>query len=220
MKMRAIFSIIGIMAMFLAVSGQTAEERAILLKQEGVLSVEGSHRMDQKENAASGDPATIGENGGDPARLKGKLGLSVGTAFSYSRGYGSGMMFYAAPTYTLPLNDRWALHGGVIATYHQGLNLYNPVENYFSGQFSSLALFAAASYRMNDRLVLHGSGVKQLVSAPNAPFSPYSMDHFSVGATYRLGDNITIGATLHMNTGGQYAGSPYNGFGAMPPFSW
>ena len=143
------------------------------------------------------------------------------------KGYGSGMALYAAPMYTMPLSDRWSLHGGVIASQYQGFNTFPgsmPGEYFMPRSFTSLSLFAAASYRMSDRLVFHGAGIKRLVSAPDSPFTPYPMDNLSLGATYKLGDNITIGASIHMNNsmyGNGYYGNPMNGY-MMPtsPFGW
>jgi hypothetical protein len=130
------------------------------------------------------------------------------------------MLFYAAPSYTLPLNNRWSLHTGFIASYYQYLNPGMHGETLMTPQYSSLAVFAAASYRMNDKLVLHGTGVKRLVSAPIAPFTPYPMDNISLGATYKIGHNITIGATIHLNNGQGVYANPYNGYQFNSPFFW
>ena len=89
--------------------------------------------------------------------------------------------------------------------------------------YSSLALFAAAAYGMSDRLILHGSGVKQLITAPVTPFTPYPVDQLSLGATYKLGENISIGATIQMNNGMGYDyfnPHPFNRYGIQPPFYW
>jgi long-subunit fatty acid transport protein len=119
------------------------------------------------------------------------------------------MMFYTAPSYTLALNDRWSLHGGLIASNYQGMNYTSAGENLFPGNVSSLSVFVAGSYRMSDRLVLHGAGVKQLISAPITHFTPYPMDDLSLGATYRIGDNLTVGASVHMRNVNGYSSSPF-----------
>jgi hypothetical protein len=211
--MRIILTIFIVIALGATLAGQSAEDESIRLKQEGALQVEGTAAGDMHSEAE-----TVQRKGEDENR-SGSLGLSVGTAYSFSKGVGSGMMFYAAPTYTLPLNNRWSLHTGFIARHHQGLN---PVygEFYSPLQYSSLAFFAAASYQMNERLVLHGTGVKQLVSAPITPLTAYPMDHISLGATYKLGNNITIGATLQLNNGHGIYSNPYQGYGFAPPFYW
>jgi hypothetical protein len=193
-------------------NAQSAEEDMIRLKQQ----VDGVVLEEPEEELQAEDKEKAGH-----------WNFSVGTSYSYMKGYGSGMMFYTAPTYTLALNDRWALHGGVIASHYQGLNYTQPGENLLPGSFSSLAIFASASYRMSDRLVLHGTGIKQLVSAPLTPFTPYPLDDFSLGATYKIGDNITVGASVHMrNYSGYRVGYPASSFGNFgnpfhpSPFGW
>lgn len=183
----------------LALCGQSADEEVMRLKQQDAIPAE---QVSKEEGSA------------------GSWNFSVGTSYSYSKAFGSGMMLYAAPTYTLALNDRWALHGGVIASHYQGLNQTPYGESLFPASFSGMALFAAASYRMNDRLVLHGAGVKQLLSAPATPFTPYPMDNLSLGATYKLGENITIGATVRLNNGRYYYPTPLNGTMFQSPFTW
>jgi len=207
--MRIILSFILILAGQAAIFGQTAEEEAIRLKQEEAVRLhqDGPVRLNQ-DGALQED------------QKKGNFGLSVGTGFSYAKGYGSGVTFFAAPTYTLSLNDRWSFHGGIVATHYQGLNQTLYGETVLPREYSSLALFAAASYRMNERLVLHGTGVKQLISAPYSPFTAYPMDNISLGATYKLGNNITVGAAIHLNNGQGYYATPYQGYGFMSPFYW
>lgn len=216
MRIRFIVSICIAVLLSPALFGQTVEEEVISLKQQTQAVIDEESSMDEKELADV-----------DKER-KGHWNFSVGTSFSYMKGYGSGMGFYAAPTFTLPLNDKWSLHGGVIASQYQSFNNTMPGgvpgEYMMPGSFTSLSLFAAASYRMNDRLVLHGAGYKRLVSEPETIFSPYPMDNLSLGATYKLGENITIGATIQMNNGGYgngYYGNPMGG-SMMPssPFGW
>lgn len=210
--MRIILVIIVFIAWTGSLAGQSAEEETIRLKQEGTLRVEETPATNQDGQTVLPGIRTEEDN------RKGNLGLSVGTSYSFSNSYGSGMMFYAAPTYTLPLNNRWSLHTGFIATYYHGLNAAYG-EFPATPQYSSLAYFAAASYRMNDKLVLHGTGTKRLVSAPPTPFTPYPMDNLSLGATYRIGQNITIGATIHLNSGQGLYANPFNGYQFNSPFS-
>jgi hypothetical protein len=201
---------IGILALSVSfLMGQTAEEEIIRLKQQtsGVILEEAL-----QEEALQKGPD-------QEAKKPGHWNFSVGTSYSYMKGYGSGMMFYTAPTYTLSLDDRWSVHGGLIASRYQGMNYTMPVESLLPNSFSSLALFAAASYRMNDRLILHGTGVKQLVSGPVTPFTPYAFDDLSFGATYKLGNNFTIGASVHMNQRNGYYHSPWNSSPFASPFA-
>ena len=209
--MRTFIFISTLIFSFSSLLAQSAEEEMIRLKQQ----VDGVVLEEPEEEEQAED-----------MEKPGHWNFSVGTSYSYMKGYGSGMMFYTAPTYTLALNDRWSLHGGVVASHYQGLNNTQPGENLLPGSFSSLAIFASASYRMSDRLVLHGTGIKQLVSAPLTPFTPYPIDDFSLGATYKIGDNITVGAAVHMRNYDGYNG--YNGYHTPPfmspfypsPFGW
>ena len=197
--MRTLFFIGTFVFCLSSLLAQSGEEEMIRLKQEtsGVV-LEQTDADDAMEKESSQEQVK-----------KGHWDFSVGTSYSYMKGYGSGMMFYTAPSYTLALNDRWSLHGGVVASHYQGMNYTPTGENLFPGYVSSLSLFVAGSYRMSDRLVLHGTGVKQLLSAPVTPFTPYPMDDYSLGATYRIGDNLTIGASVHMRNGNGYYSSPF-----------
>jgi len=194
---------------------QSAEDEVIRLKQSmGEQAVQAN-----EENL---EASTLEEKG-----LKGHWNFNVGTNFTYMHGYGSLMGLYAAPTYTLPLNDRWAVHGGLIASNYTTMGgLQMPGTEYQStNNFSSLAVFAAASYKMTDKLILHGSALKNLTSYPLMPMAPGVMDNISMGATYKLGDNVSIGATVSFNQGnGYYNAPPFGGssFGApySSPFGW
>lgn len=189
--------------------GQSAEEEIGRLKQQtsGVVL----------EEAAQEEGLQAGPN--QEEIKKGHWNFSVGTSYSYMKGYGSGMMLYTAPTYTLSLNQRWSVHGGIIASHYQGMNYTLAGENMLPNSFSGLAVFAAASYRASDRLILHGTGVKQLMTAPVTPFTPYPIDDLSFGATYKLSDNFTIGASVHMKQGRGSYHSPWNSSPFMSPFS-
>jgi len=205
------FILIGtLLIAFSSLLAQSAEEETIRLKQqtsEVVLEERAQEEALQK--------------GSEQEETKpGHWNFSVGTSYSYMKGYGSGMMFYTAPTYTLALNDRWSLHGGVIASYYQGLNFNQPEEDLWPASFSSLSVFAAASYRMTDRLILHGAGVKQLITTPVSPYTPYPMGDLSLGATYKIGDNMTIGASVHMRNSSGYYNSPFGSTLFPSPFGW
>jgi hypothetical protein len=213
-----------ILSMLLSVQvifAQSAEDEVILLKQStGEQAVESGEATVAENDAA--EKSMLREEG-----LPGHWNFSVGTNFTYMKGYGSVMGFYAAPMYTLPLNDRWALHGGVIASNYTGLgSLQMPGGDLqSSNNFSSLAVFAAASYKMTDRLIVHGSGYKNLTSYPLMPVAPGLADHLSMGATYKLGNNISIGASVSINQGyGSYQVPPFGGasFGGpfASPFGW
>ena len=198
-----------IIALFLcfttaAAFSQSAEEEVIRLKQEGLST--GAEKQEAPPNGQ-----------------KGNLGLSVGTSYSWMQGYGSFMGYSLMPTYTYPLNKRWSLHGGLIASTYYGLNQVPAAEGLLANpSMSSLAVFGAASYRMTERLVLHGAGVKQLLSVPGPGMTSYTVDNLSLGATYHFGDNFSIGASVQFRNAPAYGGFyPGSAFGASPsPFAW
>ena len=107
----------------------------------------------------------------------------------------------------------------------QGYRLYGGIENPgLNGASANLSIFAAASYMMTDRLVFHGSGAKQLLSAPAHPLNQQWADQFTLGASYRLGRNVTLGASVRVTNGWDVYHMP---FGTTPlggpmtsPFGW
>ena len=218
-------------------AAQSAEEEVIRLKNSPGLESTGSGGDEPASREAPEGQERLEPGEGDdtesPVRERNSpWNLTVGTSFSYARGWGSGMGFYAAPAYTLPMTNRLSLHAGVVASHFSLLDAPTGMETGYYNGFSSLSLFAAASYQATERLVVHGAGVKQLVTSPASPFSSYPVDNFSLGATYRLGNNITIGASIHMRNGyGWGTGSPfgpsYGSFYSAPlgspyasPFGW
>jgi hypothetical protein len=193
----------------LALRGQSAEDEVIRLKQPAEDEVIRLKQPAEDEVIRLKQPAEAGEyreSSGDavqeatPAHgIPGSWNLSVGTGFSYMKGYGSGIGFFAAPTYTVPLSGRWALHGGLLATHVTGFNAPAGLDYRTPDAFSGLAV----------------------VATPPTPLTPYTGDHLSLGATYRLGNNITIGATLHMRNGqGYYHTSPFQDSYLASPFGW
>jgi len=185
--MKNIILIFGLAFFLLPCFGQSAEEEVIRLKQEGSVEV------NDEQNPAAPEK-------------KGELGLSVSSTYTWMQGYGSMMGFSLMPTYTLPLNEKWALHGGLIASTYYGLGDMPYGEGlYGSPSMSNLSVFGAASYKLTDRLILHGAGVKQLTTLPGSTISSWSGDRLSFGAIYHIGDNMSIGASV------QFRNSPYQG---------
>jgi hypothetical protein len=207
--MRLLIFIGTLLICFSTLQAQSAEEEMIRLKNDtgDLVSEEVTEEQAGEEKVAE--------------LKRGHWDFSVGTSFSFMKGYGSGMMYYAAPGYILPLSNRWTLQGGMIMGYYHGLNYLDTGESLWPGSYTNLAVYGAASYRMNDRLTLHGTGMKQLVEGPITPFTPYPMDDLSLGATYRIGKNISIGASVHMrNYNGYYAAPTFGSPFSPSPFGW
>jgi len=205
-----IFGIIILLLSAIVASGQSAEERMAQLRDSVLIE-----NADEQVSLQSESPRI-------------HLGMNAGTGYSIAGGYGSGMNFYAAPVLSVPLANRLTLHAGIVASTFYPVSGHFQNEEGFPGMHSSLALFTAASYRMNERLTLHGSGIKQLVKAPlNSPFSSYPVDNLSLGATFRLGNNLTIGASVNINNRNSYYspyfmpyGNSFGGFNPCAPFLW
>jgi hypothetical protein len=209
-----------------ALIAQSAEDDVVRLKQAGAL---GPVEVVGEEGAPGEmEPQASQVNQAKQEKeRKGQLNMSVGTSFSYMQNYGSFMGFQAVPTYTLPLNQRWSLHAGVIASTYYGLGptpddgfMGYPVAG--NSRMTNLSVFAAASYKASDKLTLYGSGVKSLMSYPMPPLMGYPSDRLSFGANYRLGDNVTIGASMHFRQrGGYHSTSPFNSTSPFySPFGW
>ncbi|PID91423.1 MAG: hypothetical protein CSA96_08440, partial [Bacteroidetes bacterium] len=104
--------------------------------------------------------------------------------------------------------------------------------------YASLSMYVAASYKLNERLILHGAGVKQLMQTPLPGGFTKLSDQLSVGALFKLNDKVSIGARVQLQSGnGYYPGSFGrttgfgnsfgNGVGSVfgapffpPPYNW
>jgi hypothetical protein len=100
------------------------------------------------------------------------------------------------------------MHGGMIISNHIP-NLLNGTEyNPGLSGYPDMSVFVAASYRVTEKLTLHGSGVKSLEMISVDDHIPFNNFHdLSVGATYNFG-NFSIGASFH-RTDPSYFRSPY-----------
>jgi len=206
---RFVFSLVFAGIFLVTAQGQTAEEDVIRLRQslDTISPGEGN-------TGVYSPPATL--------QKRGNFGLSAGTSFSYMKGFGSGISLYAAPMYSLAVTSRLSAHAGLIASTYTGLTPGTYSTEYgLPPGFRSLAVFGAASYRMTERLTVHGSGVKYLINSDVPPLVALPPDHFTVGATYKLGDNISIGASLRMDRGhGYYPVSPLQNPYYSSPILW
>jgi len=140
--------------------------------------------------------------------------FSVGSSYYYMPGFGSALTTSIRPSVTFPLNNKLSLQGGIITgrTYSSSIglleNTYQPM-----GGYNSFALYGSATYQINEKMTIFGSGVKNLTEFPgNYPLRSYPPDYFNIGTQFKLGDNVTIGASFHMEERNPY----YSPFGAFP----
>lgn len=135
----------------------------------------------------------------------------VGTSFGYSPFFGSAMNVFAAPQAIFRATERLSFHGGVAVSQTVPVLMHLSEEPFTPAGFSNISAFASASYRLTEKLTLHGTGIKSMVNLPpdeNRPALNYS--DLSVGATYNFG-NFSIGASFHKSDNAFYR-SPF-GYG-------
>ncbi|MDA3821055.1 MAG: hypothetical protein PF450_00380 [Bacteroidales bacterium] len=136
---------------------------------------------------------------------------TVGTSYSFAPGYGSAMNMYAAPHANFSASDRLSFQGGFLASYTAPMTSYSDSEIGYSQGFSNMSVFVAASYRVTENLIIHGTGVKSLMVFPgDLENTNYNFDDLSIGATYNFG-NFSIGASFHRPQR-SFVGNPF-GFG-------
>ena len=139
---------------------------------------------------------------------------SIGTSYMFSKSYGPLMNFYAAPHINYSATNRLAFHGGFVAS-HTFTNLMYPgeVQNSMTG-FTNLSVYASASYRLTENLVVHGTGIRSILTFPGEGIiNNAGFQDLSVGATLHFG-NFSIGASVHRSNNSYnsfYPGStPFN----------
>ncbi len=108
--LRNLFLILLFSAGQMALYSQSAEEDVIRLKADQEVEAVESGNVETKKGLENGS-----------------WNLLVGTGFSYMKGYGSGMGFYAAPTYTLGANI--SIGASVTMTNGQGYYRGSPLGN-------------------------------------------------------------------------------------------
>ncbi len=131
-------------------------------------------------------------------RLKPHWNVMMGSNFNYSSAFGSSTGIFVAPMVSIPLNNRLSLRGGVVASH---TNLYSmgmsealvPFQN-----FNELSVFGSASYMLSENVEVYGTATRRLKELPVVPypFMPSSPNSFTIGTNWRIGNNISIGASF------------------------
>ncbi len=138
--------------------------------------------------------------------------VSLGSSMVYSPHSGSLTGFSVTPVLSMPLSKRLSVYGGASVTrFYMPGGIPLP-ESGMQTTTGVVSLFGTASYKLNDHIMLYGTGVKHLGTPPPliSPFSPFYSDSFTVGSVLKLGDHFSFGASLRMS------GQPYN---SLYPFS-
>jgi hypothetical protein len=141
--------------------------------------------------------------------------LNIGTSFNYSPVIGAGTMLTVSPSFSLPVTRRISMNGGIIAssTILPSLTGKLQMEPVFKpGAFNNLSLYGTTVYQLSPDFVLYGSGFKQLTKN-NLPYlyNPFPQSSITFGSRYKIGPNITVGASVNMSQYNNFY-SPYNNF--------
>ena len=146
------------------------------------------------QDKSSGD--TMSDVGRKLQKLKWEM--NIGTSYSFFSNYGGAMNYYAAPGFIYPINDRFSFHGGIVTgvfSHFQAPGNESAVQAIQSGYTS---FYGSVSYRLNPDITFYGTGVKSLANYGQInPFYLNGYDEISFGSTVRLGENVTVGASVH-----------------------
>jgi hypothetical protein len=150
--------------------------------------------------------------------LKPQWNVSIGsnTFFSAQTGTFSGLS--VTPYLSLPLSERISVFGG--ASFTRFLSPV-PMLNDFSGNNATtgmITVFGTATYRLNDHILLYGTGTKHFGTLPMPGLFPvYNPDNLTVGSMFKLGDHFTIGASVRMSGHSSY--NPYYPYSLYDPMN-
>lgn len=107
---------------------------------------------------------------------------------------------YAAPGISYQMTPGLELHGGIMAVSTSVFPFAEELRFREPHASVNLSMYLAASYRLNDYVMLHGSGTRHIYTGPRSSLMrSRSFDDISLGASFTIG-NITIGASIHSRT--------------------
>jgi len=202
----------------------------------GVLLATGT--IGQDMSADTLPPAVI-ESAADKGDMPGKrikppkrlqTNFTIGTAFTTSSGYGSGLTSYISPSLSYRVSPRFTIRGGVTLSNTQLFD-YQPwymAESFqpYDANFTNALIWVEGTYMVTERLTISGAGFKEFTLTDNSPYyNPYSDNNpygVYLNATYRINDKMFIQAGFgYTRNTNPYRGSPYMGmpgyFGAPFP---
>jgi hypothetical protein len=136
-----------------------------------------------------------------------QLHYSVGSSFTFIPRYGSITGFNASTYLSYPLTPKLSVEGGFIAG-HFYPSLKNSLgESGFNNSFCTFSVYGSASYQLNKRLTVYGTGIKQLAGL--MPLYNMPTSSFSIGSTLNFG-TFSIGAEIQMSDwNNYYSPSPF-----------
>lgn len=146
---------------------------------------------------------------------------TIGTSFSFFPRFGAAMNMYTAPQMNFAATDRLAFHAGVLVGRTLPVTGVLNEESPLNSGMTNMSTYVAASYRLTENLVVHGSGTRSLALVPlNGELQSMQFNDLSIGATYKFG-NFSIGASIHRSDSPFYS-SPFGGSNPMygSPLFW
>lgn len=139
--------------------------------------------------------------------------MNLGTSFTFMPGYGGGMNYYAAPGFYYPINKRFSFHGGMLAGVFTTPGLGHAEQGQQKVTSGYTSIYGTAAYHLNQNVVFYASGVKSIHTYGKMnPFIEPSFDEISFGSSIRLGENVTIGASVHFREYSPMSGGYYSPF--------
>jgi len=147
------------------------------------------------------------------ANLKPNLHYSIGSTFVVVPHLGNVTGFTISPYLSIPLSPKLSVDGGIIAgRFYPAFRNFSQ-EGEMCGAFIGLSVYGSASYHLNSRLTLYGTGIKQL--AGTSPLYIFPKSSYTFGSTYNFG-SFSIGFALQMskwdNTGSPFLINGSQGF--------
>ena len=150
--------------------------------------------------------------------------LQLGSMFSTTNGYGSGLSTYVAPSLGYDISKRFRINTGIsiINTSLFGVTPYYSWgnEQKASGNFTSALVFLNGQYKLNERFTLNGTAYKQFNLFSDPAVTPYSrmndFQGFNMQVDYKATEHFHIQAGFGYSSG--YLPSYHNMFGS--PFGY
>ncbi len=146
-----------------------------------------------------------------------RFGLQTGASFTGTGNGGSLFSTWVAPSFNQPLGKNFTLSAGAFinnTTFSNVLLLNNEGSiTSANSNLTTFTMYAAGSYRVNDRLTVSGSAFKTINPAFNARLNAENLQMeaqgMSVGVGYKVSENFHIGAEFRMQQSNSNIYSPW-----------
>ncbi len=154
-------------------------------------------------------------------------GVDVNMGYMFSVKGGGGPFMTLAPHVTYPLTNKLSLSAGISGGFG---NVYLP---YLASEGQSgmlpmtqMFIYASGNYQVNEKLSVSGSAYKRVIDVKNPNSSVHPATSFdnkgvSVGFNYKITNNISFGAQIHVDSPSPDYNSLFSPYGfSAPPYGW